>query len=71
MVGELETGQHDCIHRGKVLRTINCRCAGNANVYACTIHNECMIRKLRPASPVANFCNVCQDKIGTSLVSSL
>jgi len=62
MVDTLTDGPHACVHRGEIIRQINCNCAGNTNVYRCGMHTECMIRKLKPGLSILHFCNVCTSK---------
>lgn len=51
-----------CIHRGQSLRKLDCGCEGNSNVYACGIHGECMVRRLKPAAGPDATCNICDDR---------
>lgn len=56
------TAENTCVHRGPSLRSLDCGCAGDSTVYACGIHGECMVRKLKPAMGPDATCNVCEDR---------
>lgn len=51
-----------CIHRGKNLVSLDCGCEGDSTVYACGVHGECMIRKLKPTLGPDCTCNLCEDR---------
>jgi hypothetical protein len=51
-----------CVHRGEVLRVLDCQCQGNANVYTCPIFGECMIRRLKPGIGPDATCNLCESR---------
>jgi hypothetical protein len=61
-----------CVHRGDIMGTADCGCAGKPKVYQCGIHGFCMDRKLKPGRvPVVmehskqsvdmRYCNACDD----------
>jgi hypothetical protein len=63
-----------CVHRGEVIGTADCGCAGKPKVYQCGIHRLAMDRKLKPGMvPVVMsvgkqhfdmaYCNACPQKL--------
>ena len=61
-----------CVHRGDIMGTAECGCAGKPKVYQCDLHSFAMDRKLKPGKvPVAmrdgkqfidmKYCNACDD----------
>lgn len=53
-----------CLHRGEVLRKLDCGCAGDSRVFACAVYGECAIRKLKPGIGPEATCNVCESRDG-------
>ena len=51
-----------CRHRGEVLRWLDCGCAGDSRVFACSVFGECAIRKLKPGIGPDATCNLCESR---------
>ena len=51
-----------CLHRGEVLRKLDCGCAGDSRVFACSVFGECAIRKLKPGIGPDATCNICESR---------
>jgi hypothetical protein len=62
----------ECTHRGNLIGTADCGCAGNLKVYQCGIHGFAMDRKLKPGKVLVamehgkhrvdvRYCNACDD----------
>jgi hypothetical protein len=62
----------NCTHRGNLIGTADCGCAGNLKVHQCGIHGFAMDRKLKPGKVLVamehgkhrvdvRYCNACDD----------
>lgn len=71
--GEYEVYSEDCIHKGEKIGLIDCHCQGTKDLYACSLHEICAIRKLNPGKPTiiigdkrfkreVKYCSSCQDR---------
>ena len=51
-----------CLHRGEAIRKLDCGCAGDSRVFACSVFGECAIRKLKPGIGPDATCNICESR---------
>lgn len=51
-----------CSHRGEIVDRVDCGCDGNANVYECEIHGQCLVRQLIQSRWQGVVCAGCKSR---------
>jgi hypothetical protein len=48
-----------CLHRGDVIRKLDCGCEGNSTLYRCDVRGECLLRPLPASTFRGATCDAC------------
>lgn len=70
-----------CLNRGSKIGYADCKCQGNTSIYACSIHGECIKRRLTADPPILvhfngetstrhpKYCNKCSDMLDNMVIN--